>query len=264
LEHEDPSVKRASPPVRFDVLTPARWADVERLFGPRGACAGCWCMWPRLTSAEFAKGRGDGNRRAFRRVVESGERPGILAYADGQPVGWCAVAPREVYRRLERSRVLKPVDDQRVWSVVCFFVARPLRRRGLTVRLLREAVRFAANRGARIIEGYPVEPRAGRTADAFAWTGLSSAFRRAGFKEVLRRSETRPIMRYVIRSGARVARGSSRRPAVVRGEPAGSRGSPKPSRPGPRLVAVRGGGRAGGSAARRSSPAVARAKRQRG
>jgi GNAT superfamily N-acetyltransferase len=177
----------------FHPLTPARWADVEKLFGPRGACAGCWCMWTRLPSAEFATGKGAGNKRAFRRLVESGVPPGILAYRGGEPVGWCAVAPRSAYRRLERSRVLAAVDDQPVWSVVCFFVARPYRRHGLTAMLLRAATDYAVKRGARIVEGYPVD--SAKTADAFAWTGLASAFRRAGFREVARRSPTRPIMR---------------------------------------------------------------------
>ena len=179
----------------FHPLTPDRWADVERLFGPRGACAGCWCMWTRLPSAEFTKGKGAGNKRALRRIVASGDSPGIVAYRDGEPAGWCAVAPRSAYRRLETSRVLAPVDDQAVWSVVCFFVARPYRRQGLSALLLRAATEYAAKRGARIVEGYPVD--GGKTADAFVWTGLASAFRRAGFREVARRSKTRPIMRRV-------------------------------------------------------------------
>ena len=188
--------------IRFQPLTPARWPDVKKLFGPRGACAGCWCMWPRLRGAEFAKRKGAGNQRAFRRIVASGDPPGLLAYAGREPVGWCALAAREVYPRIESSRTLARVDDRPVWSVVCFFVARSHRRRGLTVRLLREAVRYARKRGAQILEGYPVEPASGKTADAFAWTGLAAAFRRAGFVEVARRSPTRPIMRHALATRA--------------------------------------------------------------
>jgi len=99
---------------------------------------------------------------------------------------------------LQRSRICSPVDDQPVWSVVCFFVDKAFRRHGITVRLLEGAIRFAAQRGADIIEGYPVEPRGAATADTFAYTGLASAFRRAGFVEVERRSPTRPIMRYYV------------------------------------------------------------------
>lgn len=176
-------------------LTPDDWPQVAGLFGANGACGGCWCMWPRLAAAEFARGKGEGNRRALRRRVEAGPPPGLLAYAGGRVAAWIALAPRAEYRRLERSRVLSPVDDRPVWSVVCFFVARPHRGAGLSVRLLEEAVRWARRRGARIVEGYPVEPAAGRAADAFVWTGLAAAFRRAGFEQVARRSPTRPIMR---------------------------------------------------------------------
>jgi GNAT superfamily N-acetyltransferase len=189
--------------IEFHPATPGRWRDVEKLFGPRGACAGCWCMWPRLTSAEFRAGKGAGNKRALHRVVESGESPGILAYVDGEPAGWCGVGPRSAYRRLETSKILAPVDDRPAWSVVCFFVARPHRGRGLSVRLLREAAKHAAARGATVIEGYPTDARS-RTSDTFVWTGLASAFQRAGFREVARRSRTRPIMRRVLR-GARAA-----------------------------------------------------------
>src|SRR5438093_5993995 len=174
--------------IEFRPATAALWPDLAKLFGPRGACAGCWCMWPRLTSAEFRRGAGAGNRRALQRLVRTGTRPGILAYAAGEPIGWCALAPRSAYRRLERSRVMAPVDDQEVWSVVCFFVARPWRGRGLTVKLLREAARYASSHGVRILEGYPSDPKRGRPADAFVWTGLSTAFARAGFREVARRS----------------------------------------------------------------------------
>jgi GNAT superfamily N-acetyltransferase len=177
-------------------LTPARWGDLEKLFGARGACGGCWCMWWRVSRSLFEKQKGVGNRRAFRRIVDSGDAPGLLAYRDGEPVGWCAVAPRTAYTVLERSRVLKPVDDVPVWSVVCFFVAKGHRGRGVSVKLLQAAVDHARALGARVIEGYPVEPRRGHMPDAFAWTGLAGGFREAGFKEVARRSPTRPIMRW--------------------------------------------------------------------
>ncbi|MGZ6376076.1 MAG: GNAT family N-acetyltransferase [Ktedonobacterales bacterium] len=180
----------------FHPLTPERWPDLEALFGPRGACAGCWCMWWRLKRADFEQFKGQGNKHLFQAAVETDEQPGILAYADGHVAGWCAIAPREVYPRFEQSRVLKVVDAQPVWSVTCFFVARPYRRQGVTARLLEAAVTFAIARSAQIIEGYPVEPKAEKTADAFAYTGLASTFRQVGFVEVARRSPSRPIMRY--------------------------------------------------------------------
>jgi GNAT superfamily N-acetyltransferase len=181
--------------LKFEPLVPKRWADLEALFGERGACGGCWCMWWRLTQTEFQKQKGQRNKAAFKKIVEASEIPGILAYANGRPVGWCAVAPREHYALLERSRTLARVDDKPVWSVTCVFVTRPFRRTGVSVQLLGAAANHARSRGASIVEGYPVEPRTDSMPDAFAWTGLVSAFRQAGFREVARRSATRPIMR---------------------------------------------------------------------
>lgn len=181
-------------------LTPDRFDDLERLFGPRGACGGCWCMTWRLPRGEYERLKGEGNRRAFRAVVDAGEMPGLLAYEGARPIGWCAVAPRERYGRLERSRILTRVDDRPVWSVVCLFVDRDFRRRGVTVALLRAAGEHVRAEGGLMLEGYPVEPKSSREIPpVFAFTGVASAFRKAGFREVARRSPTRPIMRLDLR-----------------------------------------------------------------
>jgi GNAT superfamily N-acetyltransferase len=179
-------------------VTPARWPDLARLFGPRGACGGCWCMHWRLRRQDYERRKGEGNRRALRRIVARGEEPGLLAYLDGEPVAWCAVAPRERYPTLERSRILARLDDTPVWSIVCLFVARRQRNRGITQALLRAAAEHVRRRGGRVLEGYPVEPLKDRMPEVFAFTGLASAFRKAGFAEAGRRSPTRPIMRYRI------------------------------------------------------------------
>jgi GNAT superfamily N-acetyltransferase len=212
---------RAPAPVRVVCrpLTPERWADLAQLFGPRGACAGCWCMWFRLAAREFAAGKGDGNRRALKRLVDAGEPLGLIAYAGREPVGWCALAPRAAYRRLETSRVLAPVDERPVWSVPCFFVARAWRHRGLSTFLLEQAKVEAAKRGAELLEGYPIQTR-GPMADAFLYYGPASAFARAGFTEVARRSPTRPIMRCALKRVQRSGRGAaprSRTPGGARG-----------------------------------------------
>ena len=183
------------PRIEVRPATPDRWEDLERLFGERGACAGCWCMWWRLPRKEWEAGKGEPNRRALRALVRGGRVPGLLAYADGEPVGWCAVEPRERYPVLVRSRTLKPVDDRPVWSVTCFFVTREHRGTGVSVTLLEAAVAHVRAQGGRVVEGYPVEPRKGRMPAAFAWTGVPRAFERAGFHEVARPSATRPIMR---------------------------------------------------------------------
>ena len=186
-------------------LTLDRWADFVRLFGQHGACGGCWCMWWRVSRTQFAKQKGAGNKRAMKKIVASGEVPGLLAMDDGKAVGWCCVAPRETFPVLGRSRVLRPIDNQPVWSIVCFFVDRRYRGQGLSVALLRAAVAYTAEHGARIVEGYPVEPRKARLPDAFAWTGLAATFRRVRFQEVARRSPTRPIMRHLIRRARQTA-----------------------------------------------------------
>jgi GNAT superfamily N-acetyltransferase len=152
----------------------------------------------RLPHAQYQAQKGAGNRRTLRKLVKSGHSPGVLAYVDGKPVGWCSIAPREQFTFLSRSRVLRPVDDEPVWSVSCFFVARPYRRQGVTVPLLQAAAELARKKGARIVEGYPVDPQHGKLPGAFLWTGVLATFLRAGFKEVARRSETRPVMRYAV------------------------------------------------------------------
>lgn len=184
--------------LEFHPLTPERWSDFEKLFGPRGACGGCWCMWYRLKRSEYEKQKGEANKKAMKTLVDGAAVPGIMAYRDGQPVAWCAVAPREDFSALERSRILKPIDDKPVWSIVCFFVKKNHRRQGLNIALLKAAIVFAKQRGAKILEGYPVEPKKDSMPDVFAFYGLASAFKKAGFNECLRRSETRPIMRYTI------------------------------------------------------------------
>jgi len=157
----------------------------------------------------------------MRDVVKTQPPPGVLAYAGGAAIGWCAIAPREAYPRLDRSRIFKRLDDEPVWSVSCFFVARPYRRQGVTTALLRAALDFARRRGARIVEGYPVETRKGSDMPApWAWTGFASSFRAAGFEEAARRSQTRPMMRYVLAAGERPSRGAKRAEGA----------SPKPQR----------------------------------
>lgn len=184
--------------LKFQPVTAKRWKELASLFGERGACGGCWCMWWRLSRSQFNKQKGEGNKKALKKIVDSGEVPGLLAYTEGEPIGWCSVAPRETFSTLERSRILKRVDEKPVWSVVCFFIAKPFRQKGVTVKLLKAAVEYAKKQGAKIVEGYPIEPKKGKMPDVFANTGLASAFRQAGFVEVLRRSETRPIMRYFV------------------------------------------------------------------
>ncbi len=180
-------------------LEPQRWGDLAKLFGERGAYSGCWCMWWRAARSEFDRLGTEGRKRAFHRIVTAGTITGILAYQDGEPVGWCSVAPRETYPSLERSRTLARIDDRPVWSIVCFFVARPYRGRGVTSSLIKGAIDYAASHGARIVEAYPVI--GGKKLEPVsAFMGVASVFRKAGFQDVTRPSGKRRIMRYYIDS----------------------------------------------------------------
>jgi GNAT superfamily N-acetyltransferase len=175
-------------------LTPDRWDDLERLFGPSGAYSGCWCMFWRISRNEFAGNGNAGNRAAFRSLTRTGPPPGLIAYVDGEPAGWISVDARERYASLERSRTLARVDDRPVWSIVCFFVAKEHRRRGLSRALIDGAVDHARSNGARIVEAYP-DPRANDAASSYM--GAVEPFLRAGFREV--RSEPRPVLRRGVR-----------------------------------------------------------------
>lgn len=182
----------------YKTLIPARWDAFEKLFGKKGACGGCWCMLWRSSPADFKSGKGEGNRAAIQVLIRGGTIPGILAFNDDEPVGWCALAPRSDYPALARSRVMKPIDDQSCWSVSCLFVRRNYRKKGAATGLLKAAVKHARSQGAQILEGYPTEPGEKNIPAAFAWTGIPSAFEKAGFTEVARRSPTRPIMRITL------------------------------------------------------------------
>jgi GNAT superfamily N-acetyltransferase len=186
------------PEISIHPLTPDRWDDFTTLFGKRGACGGCWCMFWRLKRSEYEQQRGDGNQQAMHFLVSTGAIPGLLAYLDGQPIGWCSLGPRESFPVLERSRILKPVDDQPVWSVVCFFIVKAQRRQGITLKLLKAGMEYAHSNGAQIIEGYPNDVTGRVKPDVFVYTGLASTFRNVGLVEVARRSESRPIMRYML------------------------------------------------------------------
>ena len=157
-------------------------------------------MYWKLPRKVFTAGQGDLNRLAQKEIVSSGQVPGLIAYVDGIPAGWLAVEPRENYPVLNNSRILKRMDELLVWSVTCFYVARKYRNSGITVALLNAAIRFVGEQSGKVIEGYPVDPLStGKMPPVFVYTGLMSAFKQAGFVEVERRSEKRPIMRYFIK-----------------------------------------------------------------
>lgn len=190
--------KKIREEAKFYPLTVERWQDFESLFGKSGACGGCWCTWYRLKRSEFEQNKGDENKKLIEQIVRSGEIPGVLAYVDGKAVGWCSVAPRTQFPALERSRILKRIDNKPVWSIVCFYIDKAYRKKGLTGELLSFVIRYCKERGAEIIEAYPTDSPKKDVPDVFAWNGFASTFFKAGFIEAARRSETRPLLRYVI------------------------------------------------------------------
>ena len=185
-------------------VTPERWPDLEAVFNARGCsiARGCWCMFYRRSGAPAPKPSGmtraQSNRADLKALVDSGRPPGLIAYEGRVPVGWVTLGPREQFARLERSPVMKPVDEKPVWSIICFVVPSEHRRQGVAHALLQGAIAYARKRGATLLEAYPVD-KAGRSSDDAMWFGAKSMYDRAGFKEVARRKPTRPVVRRKVR-----------------------------------------------------------------
>ncbi|MBN2028897.1 GNAT family N-acetyltransferase [bacterium] len=180
-------------------LTSDTWDDFECLFGPKGAYAGCWCMWWRLSRKEFEKGQGEANRQAMKSIVQSGKIPGLITYDKDEPCGWCSVAPREHFSTLERSRVLKRIDNQEVWSIVCFFIKKNHRGKNLSLQLIQGALDYVKSQGGKIVEAYPTILKTRKAPPVSTFMGIPSVLERAGFKIVHKPSQSKWIMRYFIR-----------------------------------------------------------------
>jgi GNAT superfamily N-acetyltransferase len=184
----------SEPEITIEPLDADRWTDLVGLFGPeRGAYSRCWCMWWRLTGREFDDLGGGGRRAALRERAGQAPPAGLLAYRDGSAVGWVAVAPRGEFGRLNRSPLLKPVDDASVWAITCLYVAAGQRRTGVARRLVEAAVDLAASHGAPAVEAYPIDTE-GDATDSAVFTGTMPMFTGTGFSEVARRKH-RPILR---------------------------------------------------------------------
>jgi len=175
-------------------LTAERFPDLERLFGKAGAVGGCWCMWWRMTPAEFRETSSREHHDALASIAASGRPAGLIAYRGGEPVGWVSVSPRSDLERVELSkRNFRPVDGQPTWAVSCFYVRRGARRSGVASALLRAAVQYAREHGATLVEAYPRDGEA--VSDESAFRGTLTMFEREGFQEVARRHPRSPIVR---------------------------------------------------------------------
>jgi GNAT superfamily N-acetyltransferase len=200
------------PAVQVVPLTPARWADVERLFGEKGACAGCWCMFWRLEKGErFDDVKGATAKRRFKALVTRGKAQGLLAYLGGHPVGWLAMGPRRDFAKLDRAPSLACPDADQVHSLPCFFITPGARGQGVATALLNAAVLALKKAGAQVLEGYPVKPTrpGGKIPAAFAYTGTLPLFEKAGFTLAAGKPTGKQRMRLLL--AARNT--SSRRPA---------------------------------------------------
>jgi GNAT superfamily N-acetyltransferase len=188
-------------------LTPARFADLAALFEEGGDPKWCWCTYFRVRGRSWANATPQGNRKELetRAALDPAEHPapGLIAYRDGRAIGWVSLGPREDYDRLAYSKVLAPLDDTLVWSIVCFVVSRRARGKGVATALLDAAVAYARDQGASMLEAYPVDTGGGRVSAASAFHGTLPMFKRAGFRVAARRqantsTPVRPIVRLEI------------------------------------------------------------------
>lgn len=175
-----------------------RFDDLVAVLGDKGGPGACWCMWWRLTNAAHKRTEDSRRRDAMRERFATSPPPGVFGYIDDRPIGWCAVAPRDEYPRMQASPTFGPVDDTPVWAVSCLFIHRTARRRGVGTALVDAAVRMAKASGAKAIEGIPVEPPESRNASG-NFTGMPSMFEPLGFTEIARRKPERPIVRVKVR-----------------------------------------------------------------
>jgi ribosomal protein S18 acetylase RimI-like enzyme len=179
-------------------LTQDNWPDLEAIFNARGCSVArnCWCMYYRKTGSEGwpTKEIAQRNRSRLKALADRGEQVGLIGYRDGVPVGWVSFGPREDFARLANSKVMGAVDDQPVWSIICFVVPSEYRKQGVAKQMLDAAVAFCRKKKVKLVEAYPVD-KEGRAADSSLWFGTKSMFDEAGFEEVARRKPERPVVR---------------------------------------------------------------------
>jgi ribosomal protein S18 acetylase RimI-like enzyme len=181
-------------------LMPARWADLEALFNAKGCsiARGCWCMYYRRSGqrSDLAPGETSSarSRSELKALAAADPPPGLIGYRGSVPVGWISLGPRQDFAKLAKSPVMKPVDDQAVWSIVCLVVPSEYRRQGVARALIAGAVDYARARGVQLLEAYPVDKVQSPAAES-SWFGSKSMFDEAGFEEVARRKPARPVVR---------------------------------------------------------------------
>jgi GNAT superfamily N-acetyltransferase len=188
-------------------LRSERFSDLAALFNEGGDPKWCWCMYFRKRGMSWSNSTAATNRAGLEALAEGQTKPGLVAYQDGTAVGWVSLGPRETYDRLGSSKVLAPLDEKPVWSIVCFVVSKRARGAGVASALMESAVRYAREQGATTLEGYPVAAERGRVHAAEAFHGTQSMFEKQGFvlaekRQYSKSSPVRPIMRLDLESKA--------------------------------------------------------------
>lgn len=183
--------------LRIESLSTKNWAAFEQLFGKKGACGGCWCMYFRMKSADWKASNADTNYKNMQTLVRNNQTTGLLVFDGEQAVGWCAISPRKEYVKLATARMLQPIDDQEVWSIPCFFIHKDYRGKGISRFLINGAIQWAKENDIHILEAYPTRTDK-RQPDTFMYYGVANVFERCGFKIVREDSPSRPMMRYYL------------------------------------------------------------------
>lgn len=183
-------------------VTSDRWDDLVQLFEAHGNPNYCWCMTWRMSGSTFRECDSRQRKATLKEKIQQEVPVGIIGYVNQEPVGWCSVAPRETYGRLERSRSIKRIDSKNTWSIVCFFVKPDDQQQGYSRALLQGAVDYARSQGAEVVEGYPVEPKKEKDGDlnynvSYRFMGFVSTFKKAGFQDVTPDDSPRISMRYI-------------------------------------------------------------------
>ncbi len=182
--------------IQIEPLTPQNWQSFEELFGEKGACGNCWCMYFRRSKADFVEGKfDDGNKNAMKELVWQNKPTGLIGFIEDKPIAWCALAPRADYPKLEKSRIHKPIDDKVVWTITCLFIDKRYRKQGVSIALLKKVIEFAKVQKVAILEAYPTIPTQKTLPDSFLWIGVYSSFEKAGFTIVNNKSVNRPMVR---------------------------------------------------------------------
>ena len=182
--------------IKLKPLVKENWKDFENLMGEKGGCGGCWCMTFRIPSREFEENKFEGNKKLMKELVHTKRPTGLIGYIDEEPVGWIALAPREDYLKIEKSRSLKRIDDKPVWSMTCFYVKKEYRRKGVSGRLIQLVQAYAKKQKIKVLEAYPVVPYAEKVSPPFLWTGVLSSFINNGFKIVRQNGKSKAMVRY--------------------------------------------------------------------